>query len=172
MPLARPTLLDPEVAAATFSSHLDQFWNSGRHAMKGWGAIELDDLHTVIALPATRPDGTRDWYFVKLGAEYYDVAPPTVSFVDPSDWSTAKGSTRWFPTIAPTPPWFGLHSAYAYPEGTARQLVCFTLSAEYYMVDHSPPEHTKWRQGRHTLSATLNRLSEVLSPPYYQGPSA
>lgn len=169
--LARPTLADPEVAAATFSSHLTQLWNSQRHAEKGWGIVKLDPLHAVVALPATRPDGTRDWYFVKLGAEYYDASPPTVALVDPANWSAAKESTRWFPTIASAPPWFGLHATYTYPDGTIRQLVCFTFTAEYYMVDHSPPPTALWQQGRHTLAATLNRLSEVLGPPYYQRPA-
>jgi len=52
-----------------------------------------------------------------------------------------------------------------------RQLVCFTLGAEYYMTDHSPKETERWQQGRHTVAGTLFRLAEVLSPPYYKFPS-
>lgn len=170
--LGRPLLADSEVAAATFSSHLEQFWDKERHSDRGWERIKLDELHTVVSLPATSPDGTQDRYYLRLGAEYYDAWPPTVAFVDPSDWSPAATNTVWFPVLQSTPQWFGLHTAYLYPDGIARPLICFTFTAEYYMVDHSPPEHTVWQQGRHTLSATLTRLAEILSPPYYQRPAA
>lgn len=169
--LGCPTSVDPEVASATFKRHLDELWASGRCTRLGWEITHLDPLHVVVALPAKRPDGTADRYFVKMGAEYYDAFPPTVAFVNPENWTEAANGTRWFPVISPFPPWFGLHPSYGFPNGTSRQLVCFSFTAEYYMTSHSPPADAVWRQGRHTISATLNRLAEVLCPPYYQCPS-
>ncbi len=168
--LGRPIPADPEIAALTFQRDLDTLWASRRPDRDGWRLMRLDPLRVVVTLPGIRTDGTVDDYFVKLGAEYYDAFPPTTVFVDPDGWREVRSGTRWFPLIT-SPGWFGLHDGYPFPDGTARQLVCFTFTAEYYMVSHSPPETTVWRQGRHTVAATLARLAEVLRPPYYQGPS-
>jgi hypothetical protein len=169
--LGRPSRVDPEIASLTFKRHLKELWEGGRPDALGWKLTELDDLHVVVAIPALREGAILEPYHVKLGAEYYDTYPPTTSFVSPPNWEPATGASRWFPRIEPRPSWFGLQAAHGFPDGTTRQLVCFTFTAEYYMVDHSPPEHTVWRQGYHSLAATLNRLQEVLNPPYYQGPS-
>ncbi len=169
--LGRPSLVDPEIAALTFNRHIAELWKGGRPDALGWQLTKVGDLHAVVTMPAVRIDGSKEPYHVKLGGEYYDTYPPTTSFVCPPNWEPAPGNSRWFPRIDPRPPWFGLQAAHGYPDGTTRQLVCFTFTAEYYMVDHSPPEHTIWRQGYHTLAATLNRLQEVLRAPYYQGSS-
>lgn len=168
----QPVPADPEIASAMFHRHLDDLWATGRPKEQGWGLIKLSELEVVVTLPAKRLDGTRDWYFLKLGAQYYDLSPPTVAFVNPVDWSPAAQGTRWFPVISPNPPWFGLHHETGFPDGTKRQLVCFSFTAEYYMTNHSPTPEIAWQKGRHTVAATLNRLAEVLLPLYYQRPSA
>lgn len=172
MPVTPPSPVDPEIAAKTFQQHLEGVWLTGRPDRLGWLRISLDPLHVVVKLPAKRPEGEVDHYYFMLGARYYDAAPPTVALVQPDEWSLAPEPSRWFPLFNSRPRWFGLHSAYSWPDGSKRQLVCFTLAAEYYMTDHSPQDSERWQQGRHTVAATLNRLAEVLSPPYYQGPSA
>ena len=111
-----------------------------------------------------------------MGATYYDYWPPTTAFVDPGSGKEATPGTRWWPRIEGAPD-FGFTVAtfpadYLTRLGESRQqLVCFTATAQYYMVDHNPPEHTVWRQGRQTLARTLGRLHELLGPPYYKGPS-
>ena len=118
-----------------------------------------------------RADGQRDSFFIRLGAEFYDSFPPTAAFVNPKDWSDAASRSRWQPTFGSVPLWFGWHPEYGYPDGRTRQLLCFTFTAEYYMVNHSPDEETVWKQGRHTVAATINRLCEVLGKPYYSRPA-
>jgi len=169
--LERPTPADPEIASALFSKHLGDFWATGIPDRKGLGRIQLDCLHSVIAVPAVSANDQRDWYFVRLGAEFYDSFPPTAAFVTPKDWSDATAGGRWQPTFGTLPPWFGWHPAFNYPDGRPRQLLCFTVTAEYYMVDHSPSEETVWTPGRHTVAATINRLVEVLGKPYYNKPA-
>jgi hypothetical protein len=173
MPVAVPALADPEIAAATFKSHLDQLWNSDRTKRLGWEKTEIDSLHTLVKLPATRPTKEKeiDHYYFRLGAKYYDVAPPTVELVQPDGMTQATNPSPLYPVFAIVPPWFQLHSAYPYPGGPG-QLVCFSFAAEYYMTNHSPKETERWQQGEHTVSATLNRLAEVLSSKYYLRPSA
>jgi len=165
--LARPTPVDGEVAAVTFKSHLDELWASDLAMDNGWGRFTLDPIHAVITMWAVRPDGSRDHYFVRLGAEYYDQWPPTVCFVEPQQWQPVTNASRWWPQIA-CPEWLGLHLNHP---SISRQLVCFSFTAEYYMVDHNPIEAAVWKPGVHTLAGTLTRLQEALKPPHYQKPS-
>lgn len=169
-----PGKVDPEIAAVTFAAHLDDFFVNGRGGREGWERILVDELHAVTRIPATRADGTLDPYFVMLGAEYYPVWPPIVRFVrrtDDGDWVDATEGTRWWPKQQNQPGFsFGLHATYPFPEGP-RQLVCFSHSFEYYITGHTPAEGEEWVQGRHTLTATLSRMGDVLRAPNYQEPS-
>jgi hypothetical protein len=42
---------------------------------------------------------------------------------------------------------------------------------EYYITGHTPTDGQRWQKGRHTLAATLNRISTALISPNYRGPS-
>jgi hypothetical protein len=168
--LARPTPVDSEIAAITFKDHLDSVWAEGLATNNGWGRFDIDRLHSVAIIWATRPDGTRDHYFVSLGAEFYDRWPPRVRFVDPADWKPVQTANRWWPTVT-FPPWMQFHLNHGF-NGEPGQLICFSFTAEYYMVDHQPEEAAVWKPGAHTVAATLTKLQEVLRPPYYQKPSA
>jgi hypothetical protein len=170
-----PVTTDPEVAAATFAQHLQQFFASGRGAGPGWGRKDLDPLTCVVRVPAVRADGTKDHYFVRLGAEYYPTWPPRTAFVTPLDGGTyelAADGTRWWPRQNNQPGFaFGLHPSYRYPDGHHEPLICFSHTFEYYISSHSPSESERWDPARHTLAATLNRIAAVLTAPNYEGPS-
>jgi hypothetical protein len=175
--LGRPALADREIAAATFKKHLDEIWDTSVPRRRGWRRVPIDALHEVVFMPATRADGIVDDYYVLLGAEYYDFWPPTAAFVVPETWQEATSGSRWFPALASNPGWFALHTSAGFPEEYAlngsrqRQLVCFSGTAQYYMVDHAPPDTAVWKQGERTVSMTLSRLQEVLRQPYYAHPS-
>jgi hypothetical protein len=170
-----PTPVDPEVAAVTFSSHLLDFFAHGRPTREaGWATFSLDPLHAIVIVPACRQDGGVDPYFVRLGATCYDLWPPSAAFVEPvapGGWQESPASSLWWPRINGAPFSFGLHNPYQYPDGQQRQLLCFSHTLDYYLSNHSPTSEERWRAGTHTLSATLNRLAEVLRPPYYQSRS-
>lgn len=173
--MTTPERVDPEVAAATFDLHLRAFFTMGRGREPGWERIDLDPLHAVLQVPAVRADGTADHYFLRLGAEYYDVWPVSVAFVHPTeagDWPEAREGTRWWPNQQNSPGFsFHLHASYQYSDGTRRQLLCFSHSFDYYLSNHTPTERERWTQGTHTVSATLSRLAQVLRHPNYIGPS-
>lgn len=172
--MSEPAKVDPEVAAATSAAHLDEFFTHSRGRKPGWERKPVDELRTVIRIPATRPDETHDHYFVMLGADYYPVWPPVVTFVrhDGNGWVEAAPSSRFWPEQANQPGFnFGLHASYRYPDGTTRQLVCFSHSFDYYISGHAPDVDEVWRHGVHTVTATLCRLAEVLRAPNYQRPS-
>lgn len=169
---------DPQIAAATLRSHLDAYWENRTLEAKGWERRDIDELHVVVTIPAQRQDGGSDPYHVRLGAEYYDAYPPTVLFVSPDPgWPRAREGTTWWPTFPHRPDWFQLHDSTDFRDGAGVfaqgvQLVCFSMTAEYYMSDHNPTPTQKWVAGERTVAATLSRLAEVLAPPYYGGPGA
>jgi hypothetical protein len=170
-----PVKVDEEVAAAKFRK--DLAWLSDDYAIgRGLLIVNQEPMFCIIRVPATRADGSEDDYYLRLGAEYYDKWPPTAQFVTPETWKLAMSGSRWLPTIqCQGIDWFALHSPYDGNQNgkpiTIPQLLCFTFSAEYYMVSHSPREESVWRQGHHTLTATLTRVTEVLQQPHYRGPS-
>lgn len=175
---------DAEVAAATFSDHLNVFFADPRRATGGWGRISVDALTEVVVIPAVRPDETFDPYFVQLEADWYDQWPARVTFVEPlAGWPTAHPGSTHYPVIvgsplpdgaAPGQPTisFALHPSYAMSYGEQRQLACFSHSFDYYFSGHTPTEEQRWRQGTHTICATLSRLHAVLQAPNYIGPSS
>jgi hypothetical protein len=170
-----PVRVDEEVAAERFNQDLE--WLCGDRAQQlGLRLMKQERMYAVVRVPGVHSDGKQDDFYVRLGAEYYDKWPPTTAFVKPDTWELASATTRWLPSIqCQGINWFGLHAPYRgnYGGGPVNlpQLLCYTFTAEYYMVRHSPPEDSVWRQGYHTLAATLSRLAEVMQPPHYRGPS-
>ena len=173
-----PTHADPEVAAETFAVHLENALASAPALASGWTATVVSPLEAVVHLIAERTDGTTDAYHLKLDARWYDQFPPQAAFVKPpneteTDWSEARPGSRWMPNIN-NGVWpdgrFAFHPAYAFG-AVQRQLICCSMSFDYYISGHTPNEAQRWRQGRHTLVALLNRVQEALRPPAYEGPS-
>lgn len=170
--LSVPVRVDPEIAAAKFKEHLE-WLASPRAVQMGLQLVKQEEMYAIVKIPAFKKDGNADDYFVRLGAEYYDKWPPTAIFVQPDTWDRAESGTRWLPIIqCQGIDWFALHSPYNGGGVTLPQMLCFTFTAEYYMVSHSPAENSIWRQGHHTLTATLTRLAEVLKHPHYRGPGS
>jgi hypothetical protein len=169
--LPEPVKVDAEVAAEKFRQDLE--WVSGERAGQlGLRLTAQKPMQAVVRIPGVHANGLEDDYYVLLGAEYYDKWPPTAAFVKPESWDLATAATRWIPVIqCQGIDWFGLHVPYSGGNVTLPQLLCFTFTAEYYMVPHSPSADSVWKQGYHTLAATLTRLAEVLRHPHYKGPS-
>ena len=169
--LPAPVNVDAEVAAEKFKGDLD--WLGGDRARQlGLRLVKQEPMSAIIRIPGIRADASEDDYYVRLGAEYYDKWPPTAAFVKPESWELASAGSRWIPGIqCQGITWFGLHVPYSSGSVTLPQLLCFTFTAEYYMVPHSPSEDSVWKQGHHTLTATLTRLAEVLRQPHYKGPA-
>lgn len=182
MSMAVPAAVDPEIAAAVLATHVRRVEQSEQARDAGWRFNWLDPLHVVVEMIGQRTTGERDQYYVKLGAEFYDLYPPTTAFVCPPDsageapgaayaWPEAPAGSRWLPVVNGLP-WLAIHSNFAiFADGRPRQLVCCSMTYEYYITSHAPTSGQRWQQGRHTIAATLNRLQEALTSQYYQGPA-
>jgi hypothetical protein len=95
---AAPDPADPEVAAAVFAEHLDRVQLGVQARDHGWMFTTVDPLHSVVEMSASRADGTADPYHLLLGAEFYDLHPPTAMFVNPvpgaEGWREASPTSR------------------------------------------------------------------------------
>jgi hypothetical protein len=166
-----PVKVDEDVAAEKFKEDL-RWLDTQRAAQLGLRLVKQDRLYAIIRIPGVLANGEEEDYYVRLGADFYDKWPPTASFVKAESEELATPGTRWLPRIqCQGINWFALHAPYGNGNQVFPQLLCFTFTAEYYMVSHAPPADSVWRQGYHTLAATLSRLAEVLKHPHYQGPS-
>lgn len=165
-----PTLADPEIAAGKLERDIDAVRASSSSQYYAWKFLRQDSMHWLVGLVGKRPEGTQDEYWVRLGAEYYDEAGPTVLFCEP-DGQTFVGESRWLPRLHTNPLWFRVHAHFKHSNYDG-QLICFSFNA-YYELTHSPPKPTeRWRQGEHTVSVAIFRLQETLGPEFYQCPSA
>ena len=178
-----PAPADPEIAAAVFDAHLTMGMNGALARRYGWSATRLSSLSAVVNLTAVTTGGEHHPYFLLLGADYYDLYPPQAVFVIPpkqteagaASWMPARDRSRWLPTVDPAKlnNELQIHASYAYEvDGNQqRQLICSSMTFEYYITPHAPTETQKWRQGRHTLVALLSRLSDALTGDSYLGPA-
>lgn len=173
-----PALADPDIAGVTFAAHLARALASSPALRAGWTATTVSPLEVVIHLTANRPDGTADPYHLRLRADWYDQFPPQAAFVVPppesgGEWLDAAPETRWMPRVN-NGVWpdgrFAFHPVYSFETGQ-RQLICCSMSFDYYITGHAPTEAQKWRQGQHTVMALLSRVQEALQTPAYEGPA-
>jgi len=170
-----PAPADAEVASAIFGEHLTALKASPQALERGWNITRLGLLGAVVDLTARRRTGEIDRYHVRLSGEFYDLWPPSALFVyheqsERPRWVEAPPGSRWLPTVTPVPS-FAIHSPYQFPDGRQGQLVCCSMTLEYYQSNHSPTAQQSWKQGRHTLAATLHRIHDALNSDSYQGPS-
>jgi hypothetical protein len=130
--------------------------------------MPLEPLTEIIGIPGRLADGRVDPYYLELAAHHYGPHPPRVRFVEERTWAVAQPGSLWLPVLESPPGWFGLHPSYSLADGPG-QLVCFSFSLDYYTTGHTPQPTEVWRQGQHTVAATISRLYEILGPQYYRG---
>ncbi len=180
-----PVRADPQVAAATFAAHLDRALTSPVGARSGWSVTWVSPLQAIVRMTATRQDGTKDEFYLRLRADWYDQWPPEGTFVVPpkvgqTEWGLPSDQSRWLPKMVNRADGsFALHNRYTfteevkqqYPEVTHGQLVCCSMSFGYYISGHEPTPGQRWTQGRHQVTALLSRVQEMLLSPHYEGPA-
>jgi hypothetical protein len=169
--LLRPIQADPDVATALFQEHLDDLWTTDVPGALQLSRQRVDSRHELIGLTAVRTTARRDQYFALLGADFYDRWPPTVAFVDPEHLTQPAANSRWWPHFSSYPEWAMIEHQHDFSDGVRRQLVCYSFAADYYIVPHNLVRCCLWCQGRHTVTATITRLAELLRPPFYSGPA-
>ncbi len=177
-----PARMDPEIAARVFSRDLDKTLASDQARREGWTETRLGPLLTVIHLDGVRQDGTLDAFHLLLIGDWYDEYPPQARFVvppsadvdvmDATNWPEAPLGSSWLPKIDNTAlnNKFAFHPTFNFGDsGIQRQLICTSMSFDYYVTGHTPTDEQRWKQGRHTVSALLTRVQIALKHPSYLG---
>ncbi len=141
---------------------------------EGW-IVEYDnDVLVSVHLPARSvADSTArdDVYVVELECSAYNIAPPTVRFVDSTTRQYRVGEMLHALPRTEGLGGFQIHPTFTNFTDRSRidQLVCFSFSRGYYESGHTPQPHEEWRPGHHWLYTTLRVLHRALHWPYYKG---
>ncbi|HEV2160667.1 MAG TPA: hypothetical protein VGR52_00300 [Stellaceae bacterium] len=133
----------------------------------GWA--QPDALTLLVPLFATKSDDKKDAYLLRLCFDHYPAWPPSALFVNPLTLTYKfPDDARWVPS-APGHPEIAFHTNYRKTDG---QLICCSLTLEFYKVNHSVKEELVWNGEKQKFPATVAAIKRVLLPPYYVGRSA
>jgi hypothetical protein len=106
-----------------------------------------------------------DFVALRLGFACYPEWPPSALFVNPQTLSYDKAKDKcWLPKIEGCPE-IAVHTDYM----NRGQLICCSLTLEFYNILHDvKPEHV-WNSKEHNFSATINQVEWALRSPFYKG---
>jgi hypothetical protein len=105
-----------------------------------------------------------DDYLLRLYFSHYPAWPPSARFVNPATRQFAAGDRRWLPAINGASE-VHVHANYA---GTSGQVICCSVTLEFYQVNHGVADQHRWQPGS-SFASTLNVLSRYMRPPAYTG---
>jgi len=158
-----PVLATPSDAIAAFERDLPKALKNRTLEEAGWR--RLDDMTLLVPLWAPKTNGLSDEYLLRLGFAYYPGWPPSALFVNPKTLSYDKAKDKcWLPKIEGCPE-IATHIDYM----NRGQLICCSLTLEFYNVLHDvKPEHL-WDSKKHNFAATINQIDWALRSPFYKG---
>jgi len=163
--LGKPPVQDIAQGQAAFAADLSRFL--GQRSIDEVGWAKPDELTLLVPLFATRADGGKDPYLLRLYFDHYPTWPPSALFVNPLTVTYKfPDDIQWVPQ-ADNHQEIKFHTNY--PGGT--QLVCCSLTLEFYKVNHSVQEAVIWREKEHKFTSTIASIKRGLVPPYYIGRS-
>ncbi len=136
----------------------------------GWARPDL--LTLLIPLIGFRADETRDNYLLRLHFLYYSDWPPSAFFVNPETRTYRyPEDLRWLPKIEGTNEIF-VHPHRDVPGGGKTQLICASVTLEFYQELHDVEARLVWDSTVQNFSATLAAIERGLRQPYYKGRQA
>lgn len=161
-----PVLATPADAIAALERDLPKVLRDRTLEEAGWR--RLDDLSLLVPMTGVQPNRTVDNYFLRLGFAYYDDWPPSAQFVNPDTLEYNQDTDKcWLPLIDGTDE-IRVHAAYD-GGGYKLQLVCCSLTLEFYLVRHGVKEQHVWRRGKNNFAGTLNQINWALKSEFYKG---
>jgi hypothetical protein len=129
----------------------------------GW--TRPDPLTILVPLVGIREDKTRDDFLLRLQFGYYRDWPASAQFVNPETGSYCyPDDVSWLPRIEGTNE-IAVHANY----DNRLQLVCASVTLEFYLVRHGVAERLLWDPRMQNFSATLTAIERGLRPPFYKG---
>ena len=130
----------------------------------GWA--KPDDLTLLVPLFGTKANGHKDAYILRLYFDHYPTWPASALFVNPLTLEYRfPDDLQWVPN-APGNPQIAFHTNYG---GNSGQVVCCSLTLEFYRINHSVEANLVWEGDKQTFLATLAAIKGLLVPPFYSG---
>lgn len=166
---------NPEIAKSQFKEDLEIVLNHEHAKYFDWKIDpNIEELSMNVNFWSFDENHNKlDDFYTIMDLTYYRAYPPGVIFVNPETREFKDGEDlKWLPKIGTKPPGMNIqfHPSYDYKEyGITKQLVCNSMTLEYYMSGHNPQEYEKWDPMKHNLFATMDMLQMMLKKPYYGG---
>ena len=153
-----PILSSPSVATERLNQDLPIVLKGRTLEAAGWQ--HPDQLTLFIPLWGNPDSTSPDLYLVRFQFGYYPEWPPSAQFVNPVTLKYEIGKDAiWLPRIEGNPR-IQVHADYA---NTMRQVVCSSMTLEFYQVHHGGKEEEIWTTD-HNFAATLNEINMGLRP--------
>ena len=171
--MTTPNKNNPELAKSQFKEDLE---GVPKYYVKRYGwrlKPEFDDLRLYMDMWSV--DGEynhKDDFHVVMDMSYYNNWPPGVTFINPTTKVFDPNTDmRWLPKISSKPDGIDIayHVAYELTTGTTKQMVCNSMTLEYYQSNHNPDADERWDPNKHTLFATISMIQTMLTEPHYGG---
>lgn len=149
---------------AAFARDLAHYLDGRSLTQLGWE--QPDDLTLLIPMFGVLATGERDLYLLRLMFDCYPAFPPWAQFINPITRKfVPTEDARWMPSTS-GPADIGFHLNYNNNQG---QLICSSMTAEFYAVNHDvKPEHL-WKEGTHTFMSTVAAIRRGLVLGHYLG---
>lgn len=158
----------PSKAASAFEGHLANYLKLRSAKDPSELGMEVKDELTLVVFLTAKGNFLNDAYALRLHFGYYPDWPPSARFVNPVTLAYDKTIDRqWLPSIQ------GTNEIAVHPDYNGQgQLVCNSMTLEFYLVNHSysKPEHL-WRPEM-TFESTLTVVTWALNSPFYKGRQA
>lgn len=158
-----PVLATPTDAIAALERDLLRALRYRTLEEAGWR--RLDDLTLLIPMDGVQGNGVLDGYLLRLGFACYPDWPPSTLFINPNTLVYDKTKDAcWLPKIE------GCTEIATHVDYQGRgQLVCCSLTLEFYAVLHQVQPTHVWNPQKHTFSATINQIEWALRSAFYKG---
>jgi hypothetical protein len=165
--LGKAPVQDVAQGQRAFAEHLKRFL--GNRTLDDVGWAKPDDLTLLVPVFGTTAAGRKDAFLLRFYFDHYPTWPPSALFVNPLTLEyRVNDDAKWVPQ-APGHQEVAFHPNYS---GQGQQLICCSLTLEFYKVNHSVDEKNVWQGDRQTFVSTLAAIKRILVPPYYSGRSS
>jgi hypothetical protein len=155
----------PSVAQAVLEKDLPRVLQGMTLEEKGW--LRPDPLTLLVPLEGKLNSGECHKYLLRLHFGYYPEWPPGAQFVNPETGRYSHpDDLEWLPNITDPQNEIAVHANYE----SKGQLICSSVTLEFYKVRHSVNEQHIWNPSHQNFAATIHAVQRGLSAPFYQGP--
>src|SRR4051812_41263159 len=158
----KPVLANPLAARAAFERDLTVVLEGRRVTWEESGWTRVDELTLLIPLTGYRNQVAGDpGFFLKLDFRHYPEWPPSAQFVNPATRKYVyPADAYWLPRLESDE--MRTHENY----DNKCQLICSSVTLEFYEVLHGVEEKFVWKHPRQTFAATLNQVEWALNHHY------